>query len=217
MPACSASASEIVPYSASAFAHVATVPGTPTDMPLNRASLNGSGTPFSQNDVGVIAADARSRPSIVTNRPFAVRITMKPPPPTPHENGSVTPSTPAAVTAASMALPPFFSVSIAACVASVSTDAAAPPVPIDVGGPDGATAADAATTSTHAAAATNATKRSDNRFRLISSFPPRLARFLTGTVAPFRARGRTDYGSDTCYSLAIAAAASTQSISALED
>ena len=60
---------------------------------------------------------------------------MKPPPPMPHENGSVTPSTPAAATAASTALPPAFSVSIAACVASVSTLAAAPPVPVDVGGP----------------------------------------------------------------------------------
>src|SRR5262245_11784344 len=169
MPACSTSASEIVPYSSSALAHVATVPGTPTDMPLNRASLNGSGTPFSQNDVGVIAADARSRPSIVTTRPSAVRMTMKPPPPTPHENGSVTPRTAAVVTAASMALPPLFSVSIAACVASVSTDAAAPPVPIDVGGPDGATAADAATASTQTAAATNAATCNDNRFRLIAS------------------------------------------------
>src|SRR5262245_53287932 len=167
MPGCSAFASEIVPYFLSASTHVATVPGTPTDMPLNRASLNSSGTPFWKNDVGVIAADARSRPSIVTTRPSAVRMTMKPPPPIPHENGSVTPSTPAAVTAASMALPPFFSVSIAACVASVSTDAAAPPVPIDVGGPDGATAADAATASTHAAAATNAATRSEKRFRLI--------------------------------------------------
>ena len=82
---------------------------------------------------------------------------MKPPPPTPHENGSVTPSTPAAVTAASMALPPFFSVSIAACVASVSTYAAAPPVPIDVGGPDGATAADAATPKTSTKTKSSAT------------------------------------------------------------
>src|SRR5437764_4974321 len=64
---------------------------------------------------------------------------MKPPPPTPHENGSVTPSTPAAVTAASTALPPFCSVAIAASVASRSTVAAAPPVPVEVGGPTGAT------------------------------------------------------------------------------
>src|SRR6478609_185899 len=68
-------------------------------------------------------------------------MTMKPPPPSPHENGSATPRTPAAVTAASTAFPPRFSASIAACVASVSTLAAAPPVPVDVAGPDGATAA----------------------------------------------------------------------------
>src|SRR5438128_1047243 len=68
-------------------------------------------------------------------------MTMKPPPPIPQENGSATPRTPAAVTAASTAFPPRFSTSIAACVASVSTLAAAPPVPVDVGGPDGATAA----------------------------------------------------------------------------
>ena len=103
------------------------MPGTPTDMPLNLASLNGNGVPFSQNEVGVIAAGAVSRPSIVVTLPSAVRITMKPPPPTPHENGSVTPSTPAAATAASIALPPFLSVSIAACVAIRSTLAAAPP------------------------------------------------------------------------------------------
>ena len=168
MPACSASASEIVPYLSSAFAQVATVPGTPTDRPLKRASVNGSGAPLSQKDVGVIAADARSRPSIVTIRPSAVWMTMKPPPPIPHEKGSVTPSTPAAATAASMALPPFVSVSIAACVASVSTDAAAPPVPIAVGGPFGATAADAGTASTNAAAATHAPMRSDNRIRLMA-------------------------------------------------
>src|SRR5919204_4213657 len=68
-------------------------------------------------------------------------MTMKPPPPIPHENGSATPRMPAAVTAASTAFPPRFSASIAASVASVSTLAAAPPVPVDVGGPDGTTAA----------------------------------------------------------------------------
>ncbi len=58
---------------------------------------------------------------------------MKPPPPMPAENGSVTPSTPAAATAASTALPPDRSVSMAASVARTSTVAAAPPVPIAVG------------------------------------------------------------------------------------
>ena len=39
-------------------------------MPLQRASLNGSGAPFSQNDVGVIASGAVSRPSIVVTFPL---------------------------------------------------------------------------------------------------------------------------------------------------
>ena len=90
--------------------------------------------PFSKNESGCIVAGAFSRPSIVVTLPLAVRMTMKPPPPMPHENGSVTPSTPAAATAASTALPPSSSTSIAACVASVSTVAAAPPVPRAVGG-----------------------------------------------------------------------------------
>src|SRR5919204_2387544 len=111
---------------------------------------------------------------------------MNPPPPIPQENGSVTPSTAAAVTAASMALPPFLSVSIAACVASVSTDAAAPPVPTDVGGPNGATAADAVTASTHAATANNAATRRDNRFRLTSSPPLRLDGAYPNAPSPRR-------------------------------
>src|SRR5215204_2775591 len=63
---------------------------------------------------------------------------MKPPPPTPHENGSVTPSTAAAATAASIAFPPLARMLIAACEANRSTLAAAPPVPVDVGGSDAA-------------------------------------------------------------------------------
>src|SRR6266508_3680032 len=121
IPGCSTSASFIVPYLCSALSHVSSVPGTPTDSPLHRAALNGSGAPFSQNDVGVIAT------------------------------GAVSPSPPAAATAASAALPPAFKVAIAPCVASVSAVAAAPPVPTDVGGPDGATSADAATPKTSAA------------------------------------------------------------------
>ena len=80
-----------------------------------------------------MAAGAVSRLSIVVTWPRGVRMTMKPPPPMPAENGSVTPSTPAAATAASTALPPLRSMSIAACVASRSTVAAAPPEPIAVG------------------------------------------------------------------------------------
>ena len=60
-------------------------------------------------------------------------MTMKPPPPMPHENGSVTPSTPAAATAASTALPPERSTLIAVCVASGSTVEAEPPYPTAVG------------------------------------------------------------------------------------
>src|SRR5688500_17432798 len=59
---------------------------------------------------------------------------MKPPPPIPQENGSVTPRTAAAATAASTALPPSSRMRIAALVASSSTVAAAPPVPVAVGG-----------------------------------------------------------------------------------
>ena len=58
---------------------------------------------------------------------------MKPPPPMPQEYGSVTPSTLAAATAASMALPPERSTSMAAEVARTSTVAAAPPRPVAVG------------------------------------------------------------------------------------
>ena len=51
----------------------------------------------------------------------------------PHENGSTTPSTPAAATAASTALPPSRRTSIAVCVARGSTLAAEPPQPSAVG------------------------------------------------------------------------------------
>src|SRR5919198_3994642 len=58
---------------------------------------------------------------------------MNPPPPTPQEYGSTTPSVAAAAIAASTALPPRRSVWIAARVATGSTVAAAPPVPMAVG------------------------------------------------------------------------------------
>src|SRR2546425_13123315 len=190
MPGCNACASVIVPYLSRASAQVAGVPETPTAMPLKRASLNGSGAPFSQKDVGVIAAVAFSRPSIVVTAPPAVRITMKPPPPRPHENGSVTPSTPAATTAASTALPPAFSSSIAACVASVSTDAAAPPVPNDVGGPDGATAA-AAARPNKSAAIVETTTSERSRCQLIS--PSLLA---DQRPRPYRTGGRLVLGEE---------------------
>src|SRR3954451_24496731 len=69
---------------------------------------------------------------------------MKPPPPTPHEYGSTTPSTAAAVTAASIAFPPRRSTLMAARVATGSTVAAAPRVPSAVGAFGGAVAAGAA-------------------------------------------------------------------------
>src|SRR3954464_5554906 len=175
MPGSSTCARLIVPYLSSASSHVAGVPGTPTERPLQRASLNGSGAPFSQKDVGVIASGAVSRPSSVVTLPLAVRMTMKPPPPTPHENGSVTPSTPAAATAASTALPPAFSVSMAAWVASVSTLAAAPPVPMDVGGPFGAMAADAVTPKTSTKTKSSATVK-----RRMDSSSPGLGNWAAG-------------------------------------
>src|SRR3954447_4239881 len=60
-------------------------------------------------------------------------MTMKPPPPTPEENGSTNPSTPAAAIAASTAWRPARRTRIAAWVASGSTVAAAPRVPTAVG------------------------------------------------------------------------------------
>src|SRR4051794_34736613 len=55
---------------------------------------------------------------------------MKPPPPRPATYGSVTPRVALAAIAASMALPPFDRIWTALLVASLSTDAAAPPVPL---------------------------------------------------------------------------------------
>jgi hypothetical protein len=51
----------------------------------------------------------------------------------PDEKGSVTPSTAAAATAASTALPPALRMSMPALLASRSTVAIAPPVPVAVG------------------------------------------------------------------------------------
>jgi hypothetical protein len=45
------------------------VPGTPADSPLQRASANASGAPFSKNESGRIADPAVSRPSIVVTLP----------------------------------------------------------------------------------------------------------------------------------------------------
>src|SRR4029078_6270353 len=102
-------------------------------------------------------------------------MTMKPPPPSPHEKGSATPRTPAAVTAASTAFPPRFSASIAACVARASTLAAAPPVPVDVAGPEGATAAAATPISVRNERTSAAAKRNLPMvypFRIANSYLP---------------------------------------------
>ena len=85
------------------------------------------------NESGSMAFGDSSRESMVVTSPWRVRITMKPPPPIPHEYGSTTPSTPAAATAASTALPPCSSVSMAARVPSASTVAAPPSLPTAVG------------------------------------------------------------------------------------
>ena len=45
------------------------------------------------NESGCIERGDSSRESMVVILPFGVRMTMKPPPPMPHEYGSVTPST----------------------------------------------------------------------------------------------------------------------------
>jgi hypothetical protein len=79
------------------------VPGTPTLIPLTRwASKRESPV----KAVGVIAAGAVSRESIVwTTRSWARVDRHEPAAAIPHEYGSTTPSTAAAATAASMALP----------------------------------------------------------------------------------------------------------------
>ena len=58
---------------------------------------------------------------------------MKPPPPGPATNGMVTPSALAVATAASTALPPCFSTSMPAWLASTSMEATAPPEPTATG------------------------------------------------------------------------------------
>src|SRR3954453_4366371 len=98
----------------------------------NCASVGG--LPSMKKLSGFIAAGAFSRLSIVVIRRLSPpRRPMNPPPPMPQLYGSTTPSTLAAATAASNALPPARMTSIAACVASGSTLAAAPPVPFAVG------------------------------------------------------------------------------------
>src|SRR3954447_4867290 len=100
---------------------------------------------------------------------------MKPPPPIPATYGSVTPSAAAAATAASIALPPSRRICIPACVASGSTVATAPPVPVATPCLDGCGAAGALApaTSTAATAATTRTRAPVIRARTTRSLPAR--------------------------------------------
>src|SRR4029079_9136552 len=104
---------------------------------------------------------------------------MNPPPPMPHEYGSTTPSTPAAATAASIALPPWRSVSIAACVARGLACAARLPVPTAVaclGGAETSRAGAAAGTAKSSPAARTARSMR----RMADSYP----RCAPGTPGP---------------------------------
>src|SRR5919201_960159 len=107
---------------------------------------------------------------------------MKPPPPMPHEYGSTTPSTPAAPTAASTALPPWRRTPIAARVACRSTLAAAPPAPTAVGCLVGVWWA-AAGAARSAAARTGRSKR-----RMAITYPPPVASY------PCASHGERDGG-----------------------
>src|SRR5699024_123249 len=70
---------------------------------------------------------------VVTRPERASRWTKKPPPPIPHEYGSVTPSAAAVAMAASTALPPSASTRRPMSLAYGSTDDTAPPEPIASG------------------------------------------------------------------------------------
>ena len=77
-----------LPQRSAARAHVAGVPGTPTERPEVMTVANGHGCPVagSMKDVSVYVAGAVSRPSIVSTSPLAAsRWTKKPPPPMPVE------------------------------------------------------------------------------------------------------------------------------------
>src|SRR3954451_9429470 len=113
---------------------------------------------------------------------------MKPPPPMPHAIGSTTPSMAAAATAASVALPPRASVSIAVWLARRSTVAAAPPRPTRVGGSEAGAAA-GVTAAIAMAATAAAITRMRRSFPERRSFTPRLLEphpGLAGTREPVR-------------------------------
>src|SRR3954470_17427448 len=89
---------------------------------------------------------------------------MNPPPPSPATYGSVTPRVALAATAASIALPPLLRIPIAVLVASLSTDAAAPPVPV-------ATAWDCAAAAAGNASATSRTTVATTRCPMPARYP----------------------------------------------
>src|SRR4051812_42321063 len=89
---------------------------------------------------------------------------MNPPPPSPATYGSVTPRVAFAAMAASIALPPLLRIPIAVLVASLSTDAAAPPVPV-------ATAWDCAAAAAGNASATSRTTVATTRCPMPAPYP----------------------------------------------
>src|SRR3954454_5158443 len=89
---------------------------------------------------------------------------MNPPPPSPATYGSVTPRVALAATAASIALPPLLRIPIAVLVASLSTEAAAPPVPV-------ATAWDCAAAAAGSASATSRTTVATTRCPMPARYP----------------------------------------------
>src|SRR5579875_941243 len=85
-------------------------------------------------------------------------MTMKPPPPGPATNGTVTPSALAVATAASTALPPRLSTSMPARLALASIEATEPPLPAAIGCVAGTAAARAAAVPVASAPASAATR-----------------------------------------------------------
>jgi hypothetical protein len=104
-------------------------------MPLGTVAFQSISLPSaSRKTPGWKLAGATSRWSMaITRLSLADQMSMKPPPPMPQLNGSVTPSVAAAATAASMALPPASRICIAARLASCEMVATAPPWPVSTG------------------------------------------------------------------------------------
>jgi hypothetical protein len=91
-----------VPYRPSAASMPATTPGTPTVVwPVKLVC-----SPGPLKVVGVMAAGAVSRKSSALTRPWRLRYSRKPPPPTPQDCGRATPTAKTVAAAASIALPP---------------------------------------------------------------------------------------------------------------